>query len=74
MPVSEVIVVGAGIAGAATAFFLAERGVRTALVERWRPAGGPTGRSSALTSATTERPGSRRSRYSVSPSEKSTPS
>jgi sarcosine oxidase subunit beta len=47
----EVIVVGAGIAGASTAFFLAERGIRTALVEKTHPAGGPTGQSSALTHA-----------------------
>ncbi len=47
----EVIVVGAGIAGASTAFFLAERGVRTALVEKTQPAGGPTGHSSAVTHA-----------------------
>lgn len=44
----DVIVVGAGIVGAATALALAERGVRTTLVERLHPAGGPTGRSSAL--------------------------
>lgn len=47
----DVIVIGAGIAGASTAFFLAERGVRTALVEKTHPAGGPTGKSSALTHA-----------------------
>ena len=47
----DVIVVGAGIAGASTAFFLAERGIRTALVEKTTPAGGPTGQSSAVTHA-----------------------
>jgi sarcosine oxidase subunit beta len=47
----EVIVVGAGIAGTSTAFFLRERGVKTALIEKSHPAGGPTGKSSALTHA-----------------------
>lgn len=46
--VAEVIVVGAGIAGASTAFHLAGRGVRTTLVEQRHPASGPTGRSSAI--------------------------
>ncbi len=45
---SEVIVVGAGIAGASTAFHLASQGVKTTLLEREHPASGPTGRSSAL--------------------------
>lgn len=47
----DVIVVGAGIAGSSAAFFLAEQGYKVALVEKTRPAGGPTGRSSALTHA-----------------------
>ncbi|MGE0239054.1 MAG: NAD(P)/FAD-dependent oxidoreductase [Parvibaculaceae bacterium] len=47
----DVIVVGAGIAGASTAFFLAERGVDVGLVEMEHPASGPTGRSSAVTHA-----------------------
>jgi sarcosine oxidase subunit beta len=47
----DVIVVGAGIAGASTAFFLAERGINVGLVEMEHPASGPTGRSSALTHA-----------------------
>jgi sarcosine oxidase subunit beta len=51
MPSHDVIVIGAGIAGAATAFFLAERGANVALVEMNHPASGPTGRSSALTHA-----------------------
>ncbi|MDH3689196.1 MAG: FAD-binding oxidoreductase, partial [Gammaproteobacteria bacterium] len=45
---SEVLVVGAGIAGAGAAFFLAEWGVNVTLVEREHPASGPTGRSSAV--------------------------
>lgn len=51
MATHDVIVVGAGIAGAATAFFLAERGVDVGLVEMRHPASGPTGRSSAVTHA-----------------------
>lgn len=51
MATHDVIVVGAGIAGAATAFFLAERGIDVALVEMNHPASGPTGRSSAVTHA-----------------------
>lgn len=47
----DVIVVGAGIAGAATAFFLADRGIDIGLVEMGHPASGPTGRSSGVTHA-----------------------
>lgn len=47
----DVIVVGAGIAGASAAFFLAGEGHKVALVEKSRPASGPTGRSSAVTHA-----------------------
>lgn len=47
----DVIVVGAGIAGSSAAFHLADKGIKTALVEKTHPAGGPTGRSSALTHA-----------------------
>lgn len=45
---SEVIVIGAGIAGAGAAFYLAGRGVTTTLIEREHPASGSTGKSSAL--------------------------
>lgn len=45
---TEVVVIGAGIAGASTAFHLADWGVKTTLIERQHPASGPTGRSSAL--------------------------
>lgn len=48
---SDVIVVGAGIAGAAAAFHLAERGVDVTLLERSTPASGPSGRSGALSHA-----------------------
>ncbi len=45
---AEVIVVGSGIAGSSTAFHLASHGVGVTLVEKRFPAGGPSGRSSAL--------------------------
>lgn len=45
---SDVIVVGAGIVGSSVAHFLADAGVATTLVDRSHPAGGPTGRSSAI--------------------------
>jgi glycine/D-amino acid oxidase-like deaminating enzyme len=48
MPSYDVAVIGAGVHGASAAFHLAGRGVRTAIVERTSPAGGPTGRSSAI--------------------------
>jgi sarcosine oxidase subunit beta len=45
---SDVLVIGAGIAGAGAAFFLSDLGIKTTLVEREHPASGPTGRSSAV--------------------------
>ena len=47
----EVAVIGAGVHGASVAFHLADRGVRTVVIERASPAGGPTGRSSAIVRA-----------------------
>ncbi|HJS25768.1 MAG TPA: FAD-dependent oxidoreductase [Actinomycetota bacterium] len=44
----EVAVIGAGVHGASAAFHLAGRGVRTVVLEKTAPAGGPTGRSSAI--------------------------
>ncbi len=44
----SVIVVGAGIVGASTAYHLAAMGADVALVEQTHPAGGPSGKSSAL--------------------------
>ncbi len=44
----DVGIVGAGVHGAAAAFHLATRGIGVAIVERDGPAGGPTGRSSAI--------------------------
>ncbi len=37
MPQSEIIVVGAGIAGASTALSLRKRGASVTLVDRWEP-------------------------------------
>ena len=48
MPELEVAIVGAGIHGASAAFHLASRGVRVGIFDRHGPAGGPTGRSSAI--------------------------
>jgi sarcosine oxidase subunit beta len=44
----DVLVLGAGIAGAGAAFYLASEGVDAILVEREHPASGPTGASSAV--------------------------
>lgn len=44
----DVVVVGAGIAGAGAAYWLAAHGYNTIIVERESPASGPTGTSSAL--------------------------
>jgi glycine/D-amino acid oxidase-like deaminating enzyme len=44
----DVGVIGAGIHGVSAAYHLARRGARVAILERTVPAGGPTGRSSAI--------------------------
>jgi glycine/D-amino acid oxidase-like deaminating enzyme len=44
----DTVVVGCGIAGASLAFFLAERGMRVAVLERATPASGGTGLSAAI--------------------------
>lgn len=44
----DVAIIGAGVHGASAAFHLAQRGVRTVVVDGRPPAGGPTGRSSAV--------------------------
>jgi len=45
---ADVVVVGAGIVGAATAAFLAEAGASVTLVERFGPAAGASGRNSGV--------------------------
>jgi glycine/D-amino acid oxidase-like deaminating enzyme len=45
---TDVVVIGAGIAGASCAFHLGGLGVKTALVEKQHPAAGPSGGSSAI--------------------------
>ncbi len=44
----DVLVLGAGIAGAGAAFYLGSQGIDAILVERDHPASGPTGASSAI--------------------------
>src|SRR3990172_4163336 len=48
MTTHDVAVVGAGVHGASAVFHLASRGVRTVVLDPRGPAGGPTGRSSAI--------------------------
>jgi glycine/D-amino acid oxidase-like deaminating enzyme len=45
---SEILIVGAGIAGAATAWFLSRRGLRVTLVEARHPGWGSSGRNGGL--------------------------
>jgi glycine/D-amino acid oxidase-like deaminating enzyme len=44
----EVAIIGAGIHGASVAFHIASRGIAATVFEQAAPAGGPTGRSSAI--------------------------
>lgn len=48
MQTAEVGIIGAGIHGVSAAYHLARMGVKAVIVDRWAPAGGPTGRSSAI--------------------------
>jgi glycine/D-amino acid oxidase-like deaminating enzyme len=47
-PGTDVAIIGAGIHGASVAFHLASMGAKPEVFERTAPAGGPTGRSSAI--------------------------
>ncbi len=53
----EVIIVGAGIIGAAAAYFLSGRGLKVTLVEGEAPSAGATGASDGAVSVGTKRPG-----------------
>ncbi|WP_379067541.1 NAD(P)/FAD-dependent oxidoreductase [Mesorhizobium sp. UC74_2] len=44
----DIIIVGAGIVGSSAAMYLAGEGARVTLIEQTHPAGGPSGKSSAL--------------------------
>jgi sarcosine oxidase subunit beta len=46
-PTADIVVIGAGIVGAASAYRLAERGLKVVVLDRDRPASGSTGRSVA---------------------------
>jgi sarcosine oxidase subunit beta len=48
MTTLDVAVIGAGIHGVSAAYHLASRGVKVAIFDKGMPAGGPTGRSSAV--------------------------
>ena len=48
METAEVGIIGAGIHGVSAAYHLAARGVKPVIFDRGAPAGGPTGRSSAI--------------------------
>ena len=45
---ADVAIIGAGIHGVSAGYHLAGMGVKTVIFDRWAPAGGPTGRSSAI--------------------------
>ncbi|TMD42804.1 MAG: FAD-binding oxidoreductase [Chloroflexi bacterium] len=48
METADVGIIGAGIHGVSAGYHLAAMGVKTIIFDRWAPAGGPTGRSSAI--------------------------
>ncbi|MBO3761442.1 FAD-binding oxidoreductase [Ciceribacter sp. L1K22] len=56
-PPSSVIVVGSGIVGAATAYFLAERGIDVRLLDTSAPAAEATGAADGAVSVASKRPG-----------------
>src|SRR5262245_60161694 len=53
----DVLVVGCGVAGAATAYFAAKAGLKVALVEAERPAHGASGRNPGFLWLQTKSPG-----------------
>jgi glycine/D-amino acid oxidase-like deaminating enzyme len=57
MATADVVVVGAGIVGAATAWELARRGVAVTLVDRGAVSGGTTGLGEGTCCARTRTPG-----------------
>lgn len=48
METADVAIIGGGIHGVSAGYHLAGMGIKTVLFDRWAPAGGPTGRSSAI--------------------------
>lgn len=56
-PPSSVIVVGSGIVGAATAYFLAKRGIAVRLIDASAPAAEATGAADGAVSVASKRPG-----------------
>jgi glycine/D-amino acid oxidase-like deaminating enzyme len=56
-PPSSAIVIGAGIVGAATAYFLAKRGVAVRLIDASAPAADATGAADGAVSVASKRPG-----------------
>jgi glycine/D-amino acid oxidase-like deaminating enzyme len=56
-PPSSAIVIGAGIVGAATAYFLAKRGVAVRLIDASAPAAEATGAADGAVSVASKRPG-----------------
>jgi glycine/D-amino acid oxidase-like deaminating enzyme len=45
---TDIVIIGAGIHGVSAGYHLARMGVKATIFDRWAPAGGPTGRSSAI--------------------------
>lgn len=54
---SSVLIAGCGIVGAATAFFLARRGVKVTVIDREGPAAAATGAADGAVSVASKRPG-----------------
>ncbi|MCA1968238.1 MAG: FAD-binding oxidoreductase, partial [Rhizobium sp.] len=56
-PPSSAIVIGSGIVGAATAYFLARRGIAVRLIDASAPAAEATGAADGAVSVASKRPG-----------------